>query len=349
MSKIRVGIIGCGVIAPTHVESYQKHPDVEVTWACDLLPERAQRLAEKYGIPRTGTDASEVFAADDVDAVSICTDHASHAVLCEAALNAGRDVLCEKALSSSREGLKRILSAARKHRRSRIFGGVFQHRFEPVNRQMRQYIADGVLGQMLTAGVQMRCLRTKDYYRSDAWRGTWAEEGGSVLINQAIHYVDQLQWQMGGAESISGIYANLTHGDVIETEDTAVAAIRFSNGSLGTLEATCSSHIGWEPTLHFHGTEGSIELRHDQPVKVLFRDAALGQRVREQLESCRNAPPEAVGKSYYGTGHVAQIGDFLDAVRERREPYVTIESSARTVELVFALYESHRSKRQRRV
>ena len=79
-----------------------------------------------------------------------------------------------------------------------------------------------------SAGVQMRCLRTKEYYRADKWRGTGAEEGGSVLINQAIHYIDQLQWQMGGAEAVSGIYANLTHGDVIETEDTAVAAIRFA-------------------------------------------------------------------------------------------------------------------------
>jgi predicted dehydrogenase len=348
MSRIRVGIIGCGVIAPTHVESYKIHSDVDVVWACDLLPERSRAVAEKYGIPRTTTSADEVFAAD-VDVVSICTDHASHAPLCVAALDAGKDVLCEKALSSSREGLKLILATARRHRKDRVFGGVFQHRFEPVNRQMRQFIADGVLGQMLTAGVQMRCLRTKDYYRADKWRGTWAEEGGSVLINQAIHYIDQLQWQMGGAESITGIYANLTHGDVIETEDTAVAAIRFSNGALGTLEATCSSHIGWEPTLSFHGTEGSIELRHDQPVKVLFRDEALGRKVREQLEACRNTPAETVGKSYYGTGHAAQIADFLDAVRERRAPYVTVESAAKTVELVFGLYESHRSKRLRRV
>lgn len=349
MSRIRVGIIGCGVIAPTHVESYKVHPDVDVVWACDLIPERRDALAAKYGIPRVTADAATVFAAADVDVVSVCTDHASHAPLCVAALDAGKDVLCEKALSSSRDGLKTMLAAARRHRKARVFGGVFQHRFEPVNRQMRQFIADGMLGQVLTAGVQMRCLRTKDYYRADRWRGTWAEEGGSVLINQAIHYIDQLQWQMGGAESVSGIYANLTHGDVIETEDTAVAAIRFANGALGTLEATCSSHIGWEPTLLFHGTEGSIELRHDQPVKVLFRDEARGRQVREQLESCRNVPADTVGKSYYGTGHAAQIADFLDAVRERRAPYVTIESAAKTVELVFALYESHRSKRLRRV
>ncbi len=349
MSKIRVGMIGCGVIAPTHVESYQIHPDVEVTWACDLLPDRSRALAEKYGVAHVSARAEEVFAARDVDAVSICTDHASHAALCSAALAAGKDVLCEKALSSSREGLEQMLKAARTYRQTRVFGGVFQHRFEPVNRLMRTLIAEGVLGQMLTAGVQMRCLRTQEYYRADKWRGTWAEEGGSVLINQAIHYIDQLQWQMGGAESICGVYENLTHGDVIETEDTAVAAIRFSNGALGTLEATCSSHIGWEPTLHFHGTEGSIEIRNDQPIKILFRDEARGQNVREQLEACRNPPPGTVGKSYYGTGHAAQVADFLDAVRERRDPYVTIESAAKTVELIFALYESHRAGRLLRV
>jgi UDP-N-acetyl-2-amino-2-deoxyglucuronate dehydrogenase len=349
MSRIRVGIIGCGVIAPTHVESYQAHPDVDVVWACDPVAARREALAARYGIPRVTGEAAEVFAAGDVDAVSICTDHASHAPLSVAALDAGKDVLCEKALASSREGLAAMLAAARRHRGRRVFGAVFQHRFEPVNRLMRRHIADGVLGRMLTAGVQMRCLRTDEYYRADRWRGTWAEEGGSVLINQAIHHIDQLQWQMGGAEAVTGFHANLTHGGVIETEDTAVAAVRFTSGALGTIEATSSSHIGWEPTLCFHGTEGSVELRHDRPAKVLFRDEARGREVREQLEAASRHDPQSAavtaGKRYYGTGHAAQIADFLDAVRERREPFVTVESAAKTVELVFALYESHRSGR----
>ncbi len=342
MRRIRVGLIGCGVIAPTHVKSYQSVEGVEVSWACDLLPERAGGLAEAFGIPRTSADAEEVFADPDLDAVSICTDHASHAALCEAALAAGKDVLCEKALAADRAGLRRILDAVGRHR-ERVFGAVFQHRFDPFNRTVRALIGEGALGRMLTASAHLRCLRPDEYYRGDTWRGTWEREGGSVLINQSIHYVDQLLWQMGGATSVSGRYANLTHGRVMETEDTAVATVAFGNGALGTIEATCSSHLLWEPVLQFHGTEGSIELRHDRPVKVLFESEERRKAVQERLDGCHaTAIAEAVGKSYYGTGHPAQVADFVDAVRTRRATVVDAGSAARTVELVLGLYESHR-------
>ncbi len=346
MTRIRVGIIGCGVIAPTHLKSYHALPEVEVTWVCDLKSERARRLAEAHGVAHTSSDAAQVFAAADVDAVSICTDHASHAALCEAALAAGKDVLCEKALAADREGLQRMCEAARRHP-ERMFGAVFQHRFDPVNRTVRALIAEGALGRMLTASAQLRCLRTEAYYRGDTWRGSWATEGGSVLINQAIHYVDQLLWQMGGVTHVAGGYANLTHGGVIETEDTAVGTMTFRNGALGTLEATCSSHLTWEPALQFQGTEGMIELRHDRLLRVSFTDQERQRAVQERLDRCQALDlQEGVGKSYYGTGHVAQIADFVEAVRTRRPPHVAIESAARTVELVLGLYESHRSGRR---
>lgn len=343
MSTLRVGIIGCGVIAPTHIEAYQQHGEVEVTWACDLERAKAATLSEKYAIPRITESYAEVLAADDVDLISICTDHASHAPIAVGALDAGKHVLCEKALSHDRAGLREMLAAGDRHP-DQVFSGVFQHRFDRINQRLREMIADGTLGTMLTAGVQLRCLRTNTYYRCDQWRGTWAEEGGSVLINQAIHYIDLLRWLMGGVELLSGAYANITHEDVMETEDTAVAALTFSNGALGTLEATCSSHINWEPTLTFHGTEGSIELRHDKPFKVLFRKAAQTERIRAELEACYNAPAMTTGKSYYGTGHPAQIADVLAAVREGRPPFVTARSAAHTVDLVLSLYESQRSK-----
>ncbi len=341
MKPVRVGVIGCGVIAPLHIESFQAVEGVEIAWLCDRVPEKAERLAKQFNVARTTPDARDVFQDASVDAVSICTDHASHADLAIAALDHGRDILCEKALAQSPDNLDRMLAAAARHP-ERIAAGVFQHRFDPINRELRTILEEGRIGALLTATMHLRCFRSNDYYAADAWRGTWAEEGGSVLINQAIHYIDQLLWLTGGMDTVLGMIANRTHQDVMETEDTAAAIMRLSCGALATLEATASSHLGWEATLAFHGSAGAIEVRNDVVTKLDCADKTIEERLRNRLaEAVAPKPPEA-GKAYYGPGHPAQIGDFIDAVRTRRPPEVTLESAAETVRAVHAIYASAR-------
>ncbi|MFW6279904.1 MAG: Gfo/Idh/MocA family protein, partial [Planctomycetota bacterium] len=223
------------------------------------------------------------------------------------------------------------------------FSGVFQHRFDGANRVIRRLVSEGAFGDLLTAGVQMRCLRTDEYYHGDEWRGTWAREGGSVLINQAIHFIDLLLWIMGGARQVCGAHENITHGGVIETEDCAVASLRFRGGALGTLEATSSSHLGWEPTVSIHGSEGSIELRNGETVKLIFDDPETEQEVRTALQAATEDRGVEASKDYYGTGHAAQVADFVQAIREGREPFVTAASARHAVDVVLGIYESHRS------
>ncbi len=345
MQPLRVAIVGCGVIAPTHAACYRQIPGVILTWACDLIEDRARKLAAEQGVPQVATDARKVFRAADVDLVSICTDHASHAPLAVAALAAGKHVLCEKALSHTTAGLNAMLRAAAAHPELRL-GAVFQHRFENLNRLVRERIAEGALGRMLTASVRLRCLRSDAYYLADAWRGTWAREGGSVLINQAIHYLDLFQWIMGGAAAVCGRHANLTHGASIETEDTAVASVTFANGALGTIEATCSSHIKWESALCFQGTEGAIEIFNDRVARVVLKDRTAGEALLEELSNCDQEGVEGPGKTYYGAGHPAQIADMVEAVRTGGQPYVSAASAAGTVDLVLGIYRSCRTGRQ---
>ncbi len=344
MKPIRVGIVGCGVIAPTHAACYRKHDDVQLTWACDLNLDKARALAEKFEILQVTADVRQMLAAPDIDLVSICTDHASHAPIACAALEAGRHVLCEKALAHDTAGLDAMLKAGDAHPEL-VFAGIFQHRHEPLNQRIREMILDGTLGTLLTAGIQMRCWRGPEYYNADAWRGTWNQEGGAVLINQAIHYIDLLQWMAGGVRTVSGTYVNLAHQDCMETEDAATATLGFANGAVGTIEATCASHLDWEPSMQFHGTEGAIELRHDRPVKVTFRNPETEARVKAELDACTEET-ERLGKSYYGGGHGAQISDVLEAVRSGGKPYVTARAAAETVDLVLGIYAAHRDGRR---
>jgi len=345
MNPVRVGIIGCGVIAPTHASAYRELPGVQLTWACDLVAERARKLAADFAIPQTACNFRRLLRAPDVDLVSVCTDHASHARIAVAALQAGRHVLCEKVLAHRSSGVDAIVNAAAA-RPDRVCGGVFQHRFEPLNRRVRALIAEGALGVMLTASARLRCLRTNAYYAGDAWRGTWAREGGSVLINQAIHYIDALRWIMGGVSEVCGVHANRTHAGAIETEDTAAASVVFCSGAVGTIEATCSSHNGWESALFFQGDQGAIEIFNDRPARVDFKDAARGEQIRADLDAATRDTIEGPGKAYYGAGHPAQIADVVDAVRTGRPPFVTAASAAETADLVLGIYRSMRTGRR---
>ncbi len=346
--ELQVAVIGCGVIAPVHIESYQLLPGVRVRWACDLVAKKARGMADRYAIPKVCTDFRTILRDPAVAAISVCTDHASHAPLSAAALRAGKHVLCEKALAANAAGLRQMFRAHAAHP-DLVFSGVFQHRFDPAMQYLKRLVEQGAFGTVLTAGMHFRCLRTAEYYAADTWRGTWAKEGGAVLINQAIHYIDLLVWIMGGVALLSGAHTNLTHHGIIETEDTAVASLQFRNGALGVIDATCSSNIAWENTLAIHGSNGAIEWRDDRALKVAFASPARTTAVTNALAACVERQTINAAKAHYGAGHPAQIADFVRAIRAGRAPFVPAAAARHTVEVVLAIYAAHHGRRQLRL
>ena len=334
---IKCGIIGCGVIAPTHIEGYQALSDVQVVHLCDLIPERADKLGEKYGIARRSTDYRRLLADPEVDLVSVCTDHASHAQIVVDALNAGKHVICEKSLGRVPADLKRMCDAAKAHPEL-VASGIFQHRFQPANRTLKQMVAAGKFGRIVAVNLAFSCLRTDEYYNKDAWRGTFAGEGGGILINQAIHHLDQLRYVFGDVKRLVARTANLTHQGVIEVEDTAAFVMEFKSGVFGTVVATNSAAADWRSFLSLIGTELCLEYANEIPVHVEGRNAELAREVEAALAVRNDAP--VVGKKYYGVGHTDQLADVVDAIREHRAPAVTIEDAADSSALVMAVYES---------
>lgn len=342
MKKVRIAVIGCGVIAPTHAESYQLDKNVELVAACDVKRDRAEAMAKRFGFRKVATRAAAVFADPEVDAVSICTPHYNHATLCQEALAAGKDVLCEKPIANTAEGIALVKKVAAKYP-DRVFAGVFQNRFNPLFPTLRDMVRDGAFGTVLTAAVHNRCLRTEAYYNADAWRGTRRYENGGVLINQAIHYLDLFQWVMGGVESIAGAFkANRTHQKTIETEDTIVGAVRFRNGAFGTVESTSSAILPWDTMLEITGSAGFVSIADGNIAKMQFADKAAERRLaKAQAESeKRKSKAGDVGRHYYGLGHPSQIADFLDCVRNRRTPRITAREACDAAELVLALYDA---------
>ncbi len=345
-SPVRYAIVGCGVIGPVHADAVVQHPSAELVGVCDILKERAEDCAGRFG-GRPYADCAEMLERERPQAISICTPHSSHAEVAVACLEAGADVLCEKPLDARVDAMDRMTETAR--RTGRTLAGVFQHRFDPVNIAVRQAIEAGMFGRILNAGATIRCMRRDAYYRSADWRGKWAEEGGAVLINQAIHSIDMMQWLAGRVRTVSGRWANLTHQGVIEAEDVASAWLEFESGALGTIEATSSSYRDFDAGVHVYGTKGAVRLATGWPNEVVSLDMESEQdavRMRDLLSAAaeEEAAP-TLGKECYGNSHGRQISDFIEAVRDGRPPRISAESARHAVQIVLGVYESARTGR----
>jgi predicted dehydrogenase len=148
------------------------------------------------------------------------------------AAQAGAHVLSEKPLASSPEDRDAIFNAANKS--GVKIGTVCQRRFCAPCQRIRRAIDEGKIGSPVLGSVATYGWRDQAYYKSDPWRGTWKGEGGGVLVNQAPHQLDLLQWYMGPIDELFGFWDNLNH-PYIEVEDTAIAMLRFKNGALGNI------------------------------------------------------------------------------------------------------------------
>jgi predicted dehydrogenase len=337
--RVRTGLIGCGKIAAIHAQALDTLPTAEFVACCDQDLHRASDFAAKYNVPQVFDDAETMFRDGGVEAVLICTPHPAHEPLVVAAAAAGVHVLCEKPISIRVDAADRMIDAAQ--RAGVNFGVIFQRRFWPASQRIRQAIDAGKLGKPTLAECTVRIWRSPEYFASDSWRGKWSTEGGGVLMNQAVHAIDLLQWFMGRPSEVYGHYATYRHGAYIDVEDTAVATVLFESGALATIQAATT----FEPEFGFlvavHGDKGSTvsvweQLEGQQGINAIWTLPG---------EEASRAAWEAEDREKPGFPlfHELQIQDFLASVIEQRPPAVTGEDARVSLEIIQAIYESSRT------
>ncbi len=342
MPALRYGIIGCGVIGPVHADAIRQLKEAQLVAVCDTVRESAIELAETYGA-RVYTHYKRMLAAEDIDAVCICTPHYLHARMSMSALTAGKHVFCEKPMAISARQLDAMQEAAQSSQRQ--LGICFQHRFDPATQHLRSLVLDGRFGQLLMAGAHCRCRRDAAYYNSGDWRGTWRYEGGGVLINQAIHTIDLLIWMLGNPISVCGVYDTLHWRDVIEVEDTAAAVISFESGAQGHIAVTSASNLDWDTRLQIFGVNGSAE------ITTGFPDAFTMLQLNDGgVAPCfDNEMPLASGKPCYGNSHIRALSMFTQSVLSGTPYPIGCEEARKSVDVILALYRSSRSGRAVRI
>jgi predicted dehydrogenase len=349
--KLRTAVVGCGKVADLHAAAFVNLKESLFTAVCDVDKQRSDDLAAEYGV-RGYTDVEEMVRDEKIDVVNICTPHPVHRVPAVAALEAGAHVLVEKPFASSLEDCDAMLEASWKHNRQ--IGVMCQRRWYQSSKRVKDAIDFGKIGKPVFGTINMLGWRDRDYYDSDPWRGTWKGEGGGVLVNQAPHQLDLLQWYMGEIDELYGVWSNLNH-PYIEVEDTANAILRFKNGGVANIIVSNSQKPGIYCKVHVHGENGaSVGVQTDggamfiagmssilePPVNDLWtvtgEEKMLDAWVREDSEFFMGLQDPM---KYY---HERQIEDFLQAILEGREPLITGEQGRVTVEIFTAIYRSTR-------
>src|SRR5260370_30553553 len=254
----RFGILGCGVIGLTHAEAIASLPDAQLVAVADLNTETARRLAARYHA-RPYTDYGEMLAHEQLDVVTICTPSGLHGELACQVMRSGRHVIVEKPMEISLAAIDEMLRVQQET--GVKLAVISQHRFDPATLQVHDLLEEKAFGRLGLGNVIVPWWRSQGYYDSGAWRGTWELDGGGVLMNQSIHSIDLLQWFMGPVKSIYAYTDTLAHR--METEDVAVAVLRFANGALGTIAATTGPYPGVTPRIQLFAHTGPHSIQTD--------------------------------------------------------------------------------------
>lgn len=336
---VRTGVIGCGKIAPLHAKAFASLPESRFAAVCDGQVDRAEAFAAEYGVPRVFSDPMEMLKSGEVDAVTVCTPHPSHADLVVAAASQGVHVICEKPVSISLKDSDRMIAAA--DEAGVKFGVIFQRRFWPAAQRMRKAIDSGQIGTPTLGECTGKLWRSEAYFGSDPWRGTWAAEGGGILMNQTVHMIDQLQWFMGPCVEVVGRIATLRHGAYIDVEDTAVATLVFANGGLATITAASTFDPPFGFRVAIHGSSGAtISVDESPEGHQGINDVWTIPGEVEQRAAWAEAER---GKPGFPTFHALQLQDFLQAILEDRDPAVTGVEARKSLEIILAVYHSSRT------
>ncbi|HVN80005.1 MAG TPA: Gfo/Idh/MocA family oxidoreductase [Terriglobia bacterium] len=341
MSEIGFGIIGCGNISSFHAQAIQLVPGARLVAFFDEIPARAEKRAQEFKVEWVSS-LSDFLSRSDIQVVNLCTPSGTHAGLGIKVAQAGKHIVVEKPIDVTLEKAQALVSACEDA--GVKLAAIFQSRFLPAVQIIRKAIDRGRLGRLIMGDAYIKWFRTREYYESTPWRGTWALDGGGALMNQSIHTIDLLQYLMGPVASVFGFTEKKLHIG-IEAEDTAAAVLKFKNGAIGVIEGATSLYPGFSRRVEIHGEKGSVILDGNDITVWKLKDAGEEEeelsRLTEKDTSNASADPLALDVG----GHRRQIEDLVKALQNHRDPAISGREGLKAIEIILAIYQSSREKR----
>lgn len=313
-------VIGCGDVSAVHLAAIERL-GIKLVGVCDTEPTRA---GNGY--------VNHCDLLDDLrpDVVHICTPHDQHVPIAIDALERGIHVLLEKPVAHTVADADRLIAAAKDHPEVKI-GVCLQNRYNLTTRAARRLLASGELGAVRGGSATVLWQRDLGYYRARPWRGRIARSGGGVLINQAIHTLDLMEWLLGDVVGLRGHAGRYGFGAEIDVEDTAHLLIDHAGGARSVLFATVTNVVDAPVTIEIVTERATLLIRGD--LTVSYQDG------RTEVVAERLAGPG--GRAYWGASHELLIADFYRQLSEPAPFWLGLEEGAKSLRLIDQVYRQH--------
>ncbi len=327
-----VAILGTGMVADYHRQAVEAQDNAQLVAVSHHNPDNFADISTRFGVPCLSY--GDVLQRDDVDVVCICTPSGQHAEQTIQAAKAGKHVLVEKPMALTLEDADAMVAACDSADVS--LGVALQRRAEPLFQQIKAATSAGDLGDLTLGIVTIPYVRDDAYYAQAGWRGTWALDGGGVLMNQGIHLVDLLVWLMGDPISVQA-YADTLHRKV-EVEDTLAATLKFANGSLATITATTTAAPGFAHRLEVYGTHGGIQVVGES-VSAWGLAAGSPSRIspiqpKADTEAGSGGDPRGIKPS----GHIQVLRELLTSIDAGKPPSIDGHEGKRSLRTILDIY-----------
>jgi UDP-N-acetyl-2-amino-2-deoxyglucuronate dehydrogenase len=330
---LRFVLVGCGRIAKRHADllGNRQISGAELAAVCDIDRKKAENIANQFAVPHFA-DMHEMCSRERFDVIVVLTESGLHAQHVIELAKYKRHIVVEKPMALTLDDADEMIGTCDRYG-IRLFV-VKQNRFNVPVVKLREALDAGRFGKLVLGTVRVRWCRTQDYYDQDAWRGTWALDGG-VLSNQASHHVDLLEWMMGDIESVFA--KSITALVDIEAEDTAIVVLKFRNGALGVIEATTAARPrDLEGSLSIMGELGAVEIGGFAVNSVKSWEFVTPVQGDEDVRAKYSVNPPNV----YGFGHQAYYQHIVDCITHERKQLVDGLEGRKSLELISAIYES---------
>jgi predicted dehydrogenase len=325
-------LIGLGMVADMHALSCRDSAQVTLHGVCarreGSAARYAARLSDDFGMEvKTYRNVAEVAADPEVDFVIFATPPSTRLEPLKTLVAAGKPILLEKPVARTLDEAKEVVALCA----GRVpLGLVFQHRMREASIALAAKLPS--LGALQSANVSVPWWRPQSYY-DEPGRGTYAQDGGGVLLTQAIHTLN-LMLSLTGPVSRVQAMTRTTKTHDMEAEDFVAAGLEFANGAVGALQATTANFPGAPETITLNCANGSAVLARGA-LALHWRDGRQEQ-IGAQAGSGGGANPMAFSHGW----HQGVIEDFVAALREDRAPLVTGQEALQVHALIDALTRS---------
>lgn len=341
-------IIGCGDVATVHAEALValgSDLDIHFIAVVDKDIETAEKFAAQINASGNASNSikaygslSTLLASEKIDVLHITTPHDQHTGLALDALHHGVNVILEKPLANELDEAQHLIRFLDENPAAPKIGVCYQNRYNVSSQTLRRLLDSGKLGAIHGAYSSVVWTRTPGYYTQKPWRGQSVRSGGGLLMNQAIHTLDLLQWFLGPATHIKGSVSTDKYADVIDVEDTAHAYIDHHSGVhtsfYGTLTNSRHRHV-------------EIELDCENAL-VKLCDGLVVNWTDGRIERFEERVQETEGRSYWGVSHELFIRDFYEKLKDPEPFWIGPREAMSSMDIAKSIYSSSTTHKEKK-